>query len=139
MPNGKTTNPSGMAWKGRAIMNKTFEKEIPFFKAKAPITPQRIWVAARAPTTGPKVTKNPIVEPRPTKPAISGPKTIESITGTCEAKVAEYPTVGIVNWNIPLKPKGMAKDKAMNNAPKTIWTLLKFINFFVNVPPLFEA
>jgi hypothetical protein len=33
----------------------------------------------------------------------------------------------------------MAKDKAMNNAPKAIWTLLKFINFFVNVPPPFKA
>jgi hypothetical protein len=39
------------------------------------------------------------------------------MTGTCEAKVAEYTTAGMVNWRIPLKLKGIAKDKAMNNHP----------------------
>jgi len=43
--------------------------------------PQRMGVAALAPTTGPKVTKNPRVEPKPTKPAKVGPKTMESMTG----------------------------------------------------------
>jgi hypothetical protein len=61
---------------------------------------------------------------------------MESMTGTCEAKVAEYPTAAIVNWRIPLKLNGMAKDKAINNPPNATRILFKPAFFpFIRAPP----
>ena len=54
-----------------------------------------MWVAALAATTGPRVMKKPIAEAVLTKAATDVPSNIESINGTCEPKVAEYPTPGI--------------------------------------------
>jgi len=48
----------------------------------------RMWVAALAATTGPSVTKNPKVEANPTMADAKGPTTVDSMTGTCDAKVA---------------------------------------------------
>jgi len=82
-------------------------------------------VAALAATTGPRVAKNPIVEAKPTMPATEGPRMIESITGTWEAKVAEYPIVGMTNWSVPRKARGMANAKAVKTLPRASSTLLK--------------
>jgi len=100
-------------------------KDMPFFTAKAAATPKRMWVAALAATTGPSVAKNPIVEARPTNAATEGPAIMESITGTWEAKVAEYPTVGITNWSVPRKKRGIANARAVKTPPKASWMLLK--------------
>jgi len=94
-PKGRTTKPSGMAWSGRATRKSALGKDMPFLTAKAAATPQRIWVDALAATTGPSVTKKPKVEANPTMPDTRGPATVDNITGTCEANVAEYPTVGM--------------------------------------------
>jgi len=89
MPKGMTTKPSGIACRGKPTRKRALENDIPFFTAKAVATLNRMWVAALAATTGPKVTKKPSVEAVPTKAATAGPATMESITGTWEAKVAE--------------------------------------------------
>lgn len=112
IPKGMTTNPSGMLCKGKAIKKIALLKENPFLTTIAVTTPKRICVAARAATTGPRVTKNPNVEAKPVRAATWGPAIIDSITGTWEASVAEYPTVGITNWSHPLNKRGIAKANA---------------------------
>lgn len=112
MPKGMTTSPSGMLWRGKAIRKIALLKENPLLTTIAVITPKRICVAALAATTGPRVTKNPSVDANPVRAATWGPAIIESMTGTWEARVAEYPTVGMTNCNHPLNKSGIAKAKA---------------------------
>ena len=75
--------------KRQTYENKALGKGIPLFTARVVTTPKRILVDALTATTGPKVAEKPIVEATPTRAATTGPTTIESITETREAKVAE--------------------------------------------------
>ena len=60
--------------------------------------------------------KKPSAEAKATIAATMGPKSVESITGTCEARVAEYPTAGMVICRVPWKNRGMAMDRAAKTA-----------------------
>jgi len=125
MPKGITTSPSGIAWSGKPTRKRALGNDMPFFTARAVATLKRMWVEALAATTGPKVAMNPMVEATPTRAATAGPATIESMTGTWEAKVAEYPTAGITNWRVPRKRRGIAKARAARTPPKATSTLLR--------------
>lgn len=89
MPKGMTTRPSSIACIGSAIRNSALGNDMPFFIASAVAMPQMICVAALAPTIGPSVPKKPMAAAAATIVVTTGLNVVESITGTCDASVAE--------------------------------------------------
>lgn len=85
----KTIAPSSNACIGNAIIKSALENDMPFFNAIAVAIPQIMCVAALAPTIGPSVAVKPIAAADATIVETIGPKRVESITGTCDASVAE--------------------------------------------------
>ena len=120
---GNNHKPFRYGMSGKPTRKRALGNDMPFLTARAVATLKRMWVEALAATTGPKVAMNPMVEATPTRAATAGPATIESMTGTWEAKVAEYPTAGITNWRVPRKRRGIAKARAARTPPKATSTL----------------